>query len=952
MATNHTLTRAVHLALLSSATAVASVYAPLAVSQESTETLSEIVVTGSRIRRVDAETASPVFIVNRDAIEASGVTTMGELMQQIPVVSGAATNTSVNNGGGDGAATVELRGLGEERTLVLLNGHRMTGIADNGAVDINMIPVNMIERVDVLKEGAGAVYGTDAIGGVVNFITRKDIDGLELTYDYGVTEESDGTRHSVGIAWGTSGERGDIVFGANFNQQDPVFAGDRDFADEALYLYGSVFAGGSSRTPNGRSRFTDASPLHADNGGQFDCEIAGGSWSVTKLPGVDGTSVDDYRCWSGDDAYNYQPLNLLVTPQERTSLFTSTNYNVTEEIQMYADLLHNYTTSNSQLAELPFDSRDDDVVIPVNNFYNPFGQAFGGLDGVNTDAEWRMQALGTRRSKFTTTADQINLGFRGPIMDSSWTWDVGAGYSRADQHRLIEGYLVSAKLKDAFGPSFLDPVSGEVVCGVPGAIIAGCVPINIFDPNNPNQAAALDTIAASYNQNEYSAVRSYGVNVTGDAFTMPAGALQLALGAGYDDYFFRFDTDALTDAQPPDFLTCGLAQETCSTDTRGDYNVSSVYLEALVPILKDLPGATALNLILGSRYSDFSTFGSTTDSSAKIEWRPIGDLLIRASWSEVFRSPQVGDLFGGALADAPTFNDPCVGLTAAQVAANPNYNLACENVVADGTFQQPNGQVTGLLSGNPNLEPETGDVVNVGFVFQPRALDGFSASFDYWQYELDDVITPVDVNTTAEICVESGDPVFCGLIDRLPDGSIRVIRQPTLNFGTLETSGYDVGLRYALNDTAAGSFQFGIDATFIDKYDSTPCDTCDTTEVAGTFDRQFGNYAEWRGMANVGWNFEPFSANLSARYVGDLVLHDPDAAPGVQPDLKIPESVYLDLTLGYTFKENLEINLGMDNITDEKPPILYQNNVINANTDVSTYDVVGPFYRASLKYTF
>jgi outer membrane receptor protein involved in Fe transport len=312
----------------------------------------------------------------------------------------------------------------------------------------------------------------------------------------------------------------------------------------------------------------------------------------------------------------------------------------------------------------------------------------------------------------------------------------------------------------------------------------------------------------------------------------------------------------------------------------------------------------------------------------------------------------VGDLFGGALANAPTFNDPCVGLTAAQVAENPNYLLACENVDPDGTFQQPNSQVTGLLSGNESLQPETGDVVNVGFVFQPRALDGFSASLDYWQYELEDVITPVDVNTTAEICVEAGDPAFCNLIDRLPDGSIRVIRQPTLNFGKLETSGYDIGLRYALNDTTAGSFQFGIDATFIDKYDSTPCDTCDTTEVAGTFDRQFGNYAEWRGMANIGWNFEPYSAMLSARYVGDVVLHDPDAAPGVQPDLKVPEAVYLDLTFGYQFKENLQINVGMDNLTDEKPPILYQNNVLNANTDVSTYDVVGPFYRASLKYTF
>jgi outer membrane receptor protein involved in Fe transport len=179
-----------------------------------------------------------------------------------------------------------------------------------------------------------------------------------------------------------------------------------------------------------------------------------------------------------------------------------------------------------------------------------------------------------------------------------------------------------------------------------------------------------------------------------------------------------------------------------------------------------------------------------------------------------------------------------------------------------------------------------------------------------------------------------------------------VIQQPTLNFGTLESSGYDVGLRYALNDTPAGSFQFGVDATFIDKYDSKPCEVCETTEVAGTFDRQYGNYAEWRGLASIGWGFEPFTALLSARYVGDLVLHDPDGAPGIQPDLNVSAVTYVDLTLGYAFKKNLKINIGVDNLTDEEPPILYQNNVINANTDVSTYDVIGPFYRASIKYTF
>ncbi len=942
MATNRSLSQAVRLALLSSATAATALYTPNAISQD--EVLSEIVVTGSRIRRVESETASPVFIVNREAIEASGVTTMGELLQQIPNVSGAATNTTVNNGGGDGASTIELRGLGEQRTLVLLNGRRMTGIADNGAVDVNMFPVNMIERVDVLKEGAGAIYGTDAIGGVVNFITRKDFDGLELSYDYGVTKEDDGKRHAVGIAWGITGERGSVVFGANYNRQDEISAGDRAFSHDALYLYGvyGVFAGGSSRTPNGRIDFTAGSPL----ANSFGCT------SVTKIEGAPGNSLDDYRCFTGEDFYNYQPLNLLMTPQERGTLFTSANYNVTEDIEMYAELLHNYTTSGFQIAELPFDSRNDNVIIPADNFYNPFDIDFGGLEGVNPNAQWRLQSLGTRHNKIDTTADQFTLGFRGPIMESGWEWDLSGGYSRVDQDQGVDGYLVSSKLQEAFGPSFLDPDTGQVVCGTPGNIISDCIPVNIFDINNPDQIEALNSIAASYNTTTLSTVKSLALGFTGDTFDLPAGAVQLAVGSGYDEFFFRFDTDALTDAQPPEFLSCGLAQETCSSDTRGDYNVVSVYAEALVPLLKDLPGATAVNLILGTRYSDFSTFGDTTDSSVKLEWRPISDLLVRASWSEVFRSPQVADLFAGKFSNAAQFNDPCVGLTAAQLTANPNLALACQNVPTDGSFSQANSQISGLLQGNIDLQPETGDVVNLGFVYQPSALGGFSVSFDYWEYQLEDVITSVDVNTTADVCVSTGDPVFCGLIDRAQDGQVRVIQQPTLNFGKLETSGYDIGLRYALKDTPAGSFQFGVDTTYIDKYDSTPCAVCDTVEVAGTFDRQYGNYADWRGLASVGWNLEPFSALVSARYVGDLVLHDPDGAPGIQPDLKISAETYLDLTLGYTFKKNLKINVGVDNLTNEEPPILYQNNVLNSNTDVSTYDIIGSVYRANIKYTF
>ncbi len=969
MATKRKLTQAIRLALLSSATAAAAFQAPDAMSQD--QVLSEVIVTGSRIRRVEAETASPVFTLDRDAIQASGVTTMGQLVQRVPSVSGAATNTAVNNGGGDGASTIELRGLSDERTLVLFNGRRVIGIAGSsgatgGAVDINQFPVNLIERVDVLKEGAGAIYGSDAIGGVVNFITRKEFDGLELGYDYGESGESDGARDNFSIAWGTHSDNGSVVISANYNTQDPISANDRDFSRNALYLYGgAVSAGGSSRSPGGRIRFGGGTPDNPNPASQALQDFYG-CGSVTLIDGAPGDSLDDYRCFitSGDNAdfYNYQPLNLLITPQERASFFTSANYAVAEDVELYAEYLHSNTTSGYQIAELPFDSRDDDIVIPANNFYNPFGIAFGGVDAINDDAEWRVVSLGTRHNTVNTDNDHATLGFRGAIMDSGWDWDLSGGYSRVHQTNGTDGYLLQSRLQDAFGPSFLDPVSGEVVCGTPGNIISGCTPVNPFDINNPNQIDELGTIAASYNQRTEASIKSFALGFTGEAFDMPAGALQLATGASYEEYDFDFDTDSVTETLPPDNLNCGLAQETCSSDSSGGYDLTSVYVEALIPILKDLPGATALNLILGSRYSDYNLFGDSTDSSVKLEWRPVGDLLIRGSWSEAFRVPQIGDLFGGKFANSPTFNDPCVGITAANVAANPNLTSACVNVVADGQFTQPNSQVTGRYGGNANLVPETGDVLTAGFVYQPSFLEGLSMTFDWWSYELDDVITSLDVNSTAEICVNSGpsalvtslpgSPSFCSLINRNPDGTIYFIDQPTLNFGKLETSGYDLGFKYSLADTAAGSFQFAVDATYIDKYDSTPCDVCATTEVAGTFDRQFGNYADVRALATLGWSFAAFNALVSGRYVDGVVIHDADGLPGIQGDLSIPSVTYMDVSFGYTFREKLSIQIGADNVTDKQPPLLYQNNVINANTDVSTYDTVGRFYRASLKYKF
>lgn len=925
--------------------------------------LDTIEVTGSRIRRVDAETASPVFTIDRKTIESSGVTTIGELLQDMPSVSGAATNPQVNNGGGDGAAEVELRGLDSTRTLILLNGRRVV------TRDVNVFPINLIERVEVLKEGAGAIYGSDAIGGVVNFITRRDYNGGDISVDVGVSGEGDGKRRAVSLSWGATNDKSSLMLGLNYNQQDGISAGDRKFSEFALYLYGSAFAGGSSRAPNGRISLPDTDPNTAGVQDPFGFNCASGS--VTRIDGAAGSALSDFRCFetsgANPDFYNYQPLNLILTPQERASIFSVGSYELSDNIELYSELFHNFTTSGFQIAPLPFDARSDNVLIPANNVYNPFGIDFGGQGApLPPNALWRMEALGNRLSKTETVTDQINLGLRGGVLDTTWRWDLTASYGRYQIDSKVEGYLFKPGLTAAFGPSFdTDPAPGiqNPVCGTAGpdpnnpsqgaTIVQNCTPVNIFNLEAPGQADALSTISSGYNTKEVRIKKGVSLAFTGNLFQLPAGMAQGAFGAEWLDESLRFDIAGVATGLPPLFNTCNLSSETCSGDLKGDDDQKELYGEVLLPVLAGKPGVESLNLIAGVRWSDYDSAGSTTNFTGKIEYRPITDLMVRASYAEVFRVAPIDDRFSAPTSTAATFNDPCVGLTAAQVAANPNLALACENVPQDGTFTQANGQVDGLITGNPDVAPEEGDVLTYGFVYDPGWLPNFSASVDFWRYELENTLDVIDVNTTLQDCAATGDTTVCDRILRFSDGSVQLIYLPLANLGTLETSGVDVGLRYALNKTPVGAFNFSLDTTYIEKYDSVTAPGAAPIHVAGTFDRQYGNYARVRSMGAVRWDWNGFEALWAGRYIHGVRLHDPDGAPGTQPDLFIGSHTYHDFAVGYTYEPwRTGIQVGVENAFDKQPPILYQNNVTNANTDVETYDTVGRYYFVRLFASF
>ncbi|TQM17543.1 TonB-dependent receptor-like protein [Pseudoxanthomonas sp. 3HH-4] len=938
----------------------------LAFAQESTtegaKTLDAIQVTGSRVARVETETASPVVVIDRAAIEQTGKLTLGDLIQEMPAMSGAPTNPQVNNGGGDGSSTIDLRGLGSARTLLLVNGRRVVNS------DVNSIPASAVERIEILTSGASAVYGSDAVAGVVNFILRRDFDGLTASIDFGITpSHQDGQRSGGSITFGQVGDKGNIIAGLNYNKFDGISSNDRDYSKDATYLYsGYVTVFGSSRNPNGRIFFPEGSPL-VD---QYGCG------SVTLTPGTSGTSQGDFRCYNGArDSYNYQATNLIMTPQERTNAFFLANYQITDNLNAFAEVYHNKTSSNFAIAALPFDANSDGVVISADNYYNPFDQNFGpAADGSQNQFMTRWTSLGQRRSYYDTTTSQVVAGLEG-FVGETWKWDAAFNYGHYFSENTSYGYVDYASLTDALGPSFMD-TDGVVKCGAPGAIIAGCTPLNIFNIFDPQSVATMQAAEARPVYSTMYQTRSFEANASGELFSLPAGAVQLAFGGAWREEYQRSEVDYIAIADETG--RCMISQEACSSPVGGKYDVTEVYGELYVPILSDMPFAHLLSVTLGSRYSDYSTFGDTTNSKLQVEWRPIENLLFRGTVAEVFRAPTIGNLYDGPQGNAPQLNDKCEGYGA--TGAPRDHENACgagagaTNIPTTGIGPAPTSQSNGVWSGAVaagfDLQPEEGKSFSYGVVYDPQWAPGLSVSLDYWRLYLNDTITRADAQIVVDTCYADDSHPFCEFINRRADGQVDFIREPIVNLGRLDTNGWDLAVRYRLPDTAWGSWLFGLDATYIDRYDNdtNPLSEDDAVKhIAGTYNSSYGMYARTRGRLFVNWNKGDLGLSWRARYVSGFDIGSNDLRQSVSADAGCnpqfaPEYCYarrFDDYLVHSFSAayslpwfNSKIEVGLDNAFDKQPQTMFQNNVLNSNTDVQTFDTVGRYLWARYTMNF
>ena len=608
---NTALSVAVSLALGSLSVAPIVAYA-----EEEVEKLQKMKVTGSRISRVEMEEAEPVQVLSSDYIENTGLVSLGDVLNQIPGVGGTVQSSSVNNGS-DGAATVNLRGLEAKRTLVLVNGRRMVngGTGANASVDLNMIPTAMVERIEVLKNGASSVYGSDAVAGVVNIITKQDYEGFEVNVKQGATSKGDGQVTDVSVLAGSSSDRGNITFSAGYSEEKKIMAGNRGFANTDIQHdgQGGTYVGGSSATP----------------WGYYDGKTFGPEGS---------NSLRDFS--APDDLYNYAPDNYLKRPSERMYLATQGNYLVAENdilgpVTASFEALYSNSKSNYLLAAEPiFGAFQGYSPISADNEFNPTGADI-------TDWRRRMVETGGRNRSFESDTARFVFALDGEF-SNGWMWDTSFNWGKTKTNQLESNVFMKDRVSNAVGAS----ANGQCLDSA-GTVIAGCVPMNVFGEVSQ---AALDYATFTRQDSGYNQQQIFDFNVTGDLFEHEMGTVAFAAG-----YQTRTEKGG---SQPDALVVLGNASGNAESPTEGSYSVDSFYGELLIPILSDVTLADYLEAKVSARHDKYSSFGGETTMGYSFLYQPVEDVLFRGTYSEVFKAPSIAELYGGSAESADVLTDP------------------------------------------------------------------------------------------------------------------------------------------------------------------------------------------------------------------------------------------------------------------------------------------------------
>jgi iron complex outermembrane receptor protein len=824
-----------------------------AVAQEATAgatNLDRIEVTGSRIRQVDVETAQPVLSISRADIESQGFNSVADILQNIsaagtPAFSRASPLTSNQEAGG---SYISLRNLGAQRTLVLVNGKRL-GISPNGYQDVSSIPTVMVERIEVLKDGASSIYGSDAMAGVINIITRKNFEGAQANVYTGQYGQGDGKKQTYDFAVGFAGENGSITVGAEYHKEEGVWAKDRWFSEDTRP--GDPLSG---LTPvgqwgNWRPRGVAATaPWYAPNRGSN--ALGQANFHVQDLVADTSRSSDQMH---------------LLTPLERRSLFVNANYDITDNVRFTADMGYTKRSSERQIAGYPTQSTAIAAPMAANSYFNPLG----GTAAV----DWRRRGWEVPR---TTDTDLTTWRFAAALEGSFeigeryFDWDAGYLYNENETTIVNNGNFYIPAVQAAVGPSFMNS-AGQIQCGTAASPIAltSCVPWNPFAgfgtgavANSLDDKAVRDYLFREEHAMGNTKTNSYFANIAGSLFTLPAGDLAFALGYEYRKEQGGFYPDAIAQS--------GNSTNLASGPTQGSYALDELYAELNIPVLADMAFAKELSLSVATRYSDYDTFGDTTNNKFGLKWKPTDELLIRGTWSEGFRAPTIGNLYGGGSQSFVTgFIDPCDsvyggarGSAKCLADTGPGYRQLQQGFIptTGAAAQTP---VPFTSGSNPNLQPENSESKTIGFVYSPGYAEGLSVAVDWWNIRIDNTMVSDSANLIMDDCYIGLIASRCGNFTRDPVTKIvNDLKYGLRNAGYTETEGFDFDVNYAL-ETGLGRFGAKWGTTYVSKYESKA--TNDPITVPNQWNGR-NDYFRIRSNLSLTWKLEDWSAMWGMRY--------------------------------------------------------------------------------------
>lgn len=898
--------------------------------------LEEVVVTGSRIKRDDSSSISPISVLSSEDLSISGNLTLENFVQDLPSVNGGDYGAGVNNGN-PGYATVSLRGLGPNRTLVLVNGKRFASAATNGYVDLNMIPTSIVERIEVLRDGASTVYGTDAIAGVINIITKTDFEGLDFDIGYDITDESDGEMWNASMVFGNSFERGNFVVGTQFNKREEIRQGDRAFSACPYFDDGSqLICGGSSTTTP--AQFT---PQGADSG-------VGSSV-------IDNGMVRPYD--AARDAYNYAAASYLTTPQDVFNAYASANYELME-----APLLG---AVNANL-EMNFSARESDQQLAaVGTFWggvtsashpdNPFGEALCADNPLCTEPQAvstsrRLTESGGRRFTQDVNTFRIGFGLDGQL-DNGLVWDMNYTLAKWEDSQRDEGRANRPNVENMMDPDLCAAATN----GCPGIF-------NPFVSDSMNEAQVAYGFVGVNTKNE-STLNVMQLNLSGAMgdLRLPGGEIGWAVG---------FENRRESAASYPDGgASIGAVYATPGQTTAGEYKVDEVYGEVVLPLLSGAAMAEVLTLEASARWTDVD-FLDDSESVYKValEWAPTDDIRFRGTFSEGFRAPNIGELFLGVQQSAEQYTDPCRNYGTSGTDATTVANCQADGLPAD--FNLASFQATTLQGGNPNLEPESAETLTFGAVFTPSFIEGLTVSIDFYDIEITDAVGSAPTSEVISSCYASAgfsDPL-CALlvgpsfpgVDETPSSTapdrrnsnqqVSGIIQSQANLATYETSGVDFQFDYGM-EVGLGFLDFRVAGSYLNDYNYLPFAGGETVKLAGFFggDPAWGNsatFAEWQVNYGVTLTTDNWGANLTARYMGetDDIAGEPGNLSNVADAI-----TYLDVQ-GYYNWNDITFTLGVRNLTDEEPP--YVTSYDDMNTIQYSYDTQGRYIYARAGVSF